>query len=873
MGICASCWGRRDRKQSKDYQPLLNGHETALQPPPNNLNKVVDILAALSTGKLPSQQQFNEIGRVLLNSNGLNEAQSGGYGPLSENGRKVVQDLKDVIQAALQVGMEKNDDDRLQHLYHRMGQISATPVSATVSVDVDALKDGSGRLESVLPSRSEARSDADTFLRSIRSIVSFVFTSSTFRYFLSDLFLTSREILADAATGVAQAASMVQERALDIEETVRPGSTEGEFLDEPVNSSDISKEGLDDLNEVGDNIQKHVEGLDQSPTSRVRDSFLDRLESFIKQAKRDPDCQASSLTILSLINKYYDRYSAAAAQVQESASDNQAQTITHGVVMELDSDLKDAFRDLKVILERFAGNSSLDPLVDKTYEALEELAKAPENSNTRIWMADCGQWLTKALNRGDWVETREARGNAEALYARGYELIQQESNSAWVTKAREAAAETQQFISAFANDRSTRRLIDALGTFQRHLRILGWSAVSAGKEAQKQRRQEVQRDILGWLLPRLLRALRAVPMPRVEYKSPPLDLVIDSLILSSADASFIPDHIGVQTLNEIHLDVIESSVSSDPVPSHPGVRTFSKSHVHIDGLRLNAHGISYYVNARGPLGGWIGWEDNGLLNVDVGRVDRAGEGMSVDLELETELASETSLFRVVNVSVDVPGLRLSIDESRHWIINKLLQPFLGPTLRTTARIVLAKQIRGWLATLDEHLFQIYQHAVDNSRRHERDEPSFSDYWEALMNIASADTDTVATNDQEEDQQRVESTTNTSLKGITYTTVTQDSPNASDPQSPQETIIAVGVGEQVLPGKGGPVDSDETPADVARESLQEIDDQAHALAEEIQGMEREAVRTRHEIEDAAERGTQRRRKEQKREGWKSSAFDL
>lgn len=81
------------------------------------LDRLVDAFAALSAGKLPTQDQITRILQVLLNSEllsgsplseTLNSSTLDGNGPMGRRGRKVIQDVRGVVQAIAQFGMEKN---------------------------------------------------------------------------------------------------------------------------------------------------------------------------------------------------------------------------------------------------------------------------------------------------------------------------------------------------------------------------------------------------------------------------------------------------------------------------------------------------------------------------------------------------------------------------------------------------------------------------------------------------------------------------------------------------------------------------------------------------------------------------------------------
>lgn len=124
LETCFSCFSSK-REEGQDREHLLpkrTQHPRCELPESSSdepLAKFIDVLTALSIGKLPSQTQINHFLRQILHSNTLQASQtiqsqitpdkvSQGSGPLSQRGRKVIQDIIHVIEALLQFGMEKN---------------------------------------------------------------------------------------------------------------------------------------------------------------------------------------------------------------------------------------------------------------------------------------------------------------------------------------------------------------------------------------------------------------------------------------------------------------------------------------------------------------------------------------------------------------------------------------------------------------------------------------------------------------------------------------------------------------------------------------------------------------------------------------------
>ena len=72
------------------------------------MDKTTSVIAALRAGKQPSQSQTNAFIEKLLESELLQAEQTAGGGELSQNGRKLAQDLRGILEAYKIYGAHKN---------------------------------------------------------------------------------------------------------------------------------------------------------------------------------------------------------------------------------------------------------------------------------------------------------------------------------------------------------------------------------------------------------------------------------------------------------------------------------------------------------------------------------------------------------------------------------------------------------------------------------------------------------------------------------------------------------------------------------------------------------------------------------------------
>ncbi|KAI0088053.1 hypothetical protein BDY19DRAFT_891712 [Irpex rosettiformis] len=907
MGLFFSCCRRQ--KDHKEREPLLPKHRVDAAadeylPSKTQLNRLVDVVAALKTGKLPTQEQLNHIIRSLLHST----APGSSYGTLSGPGRQVLSDFRELLDVLLLVGLEKNDDNKLQELAYQISKIPAVPVHADVIVNAGEsstldVQDVVGEI----PTKDEATSDITEFVLAVRQISIILLTSSTFRIILSDLFKTAREIVADTAADVGRVAATVEATADKVEKVLR--SEDATFEDTQIDANHALNELTTEVPPVSFETLTRWQLINtaESP-ERCKDAAIGRLQQAISQAHSNPEYQRALRTILYLLNDYADRLS----NISAALADAKAPTITP--ILWADNHLTEAMSHFSTLISRIASGRSIDPWVGYLRTVVCDVGKLPTENDElhelRNFFIELGSWFGLALDNPQYATSSIGRDNAEAVYDHGRCLLNDtpQSNKPWAQHIRDLMSETDQLLKAVSNDRTTSRLVDAVSTLSASLSNYARSLVHRvpGQLEQSKFRiwEVVQRDVLQWLLPRVLRAIHVIPVPRVEYRSSSLDAAIDTIYLTPASAhlSLIPDNIHVQYWSEIHLNLSEVHPEAEAEPIVPaveynGMQTHTKLRVSVKGIRFSARNIAYYACYRvfgsNKWLAWFGYEDEGLVSVDVGSRGVQDEGLSVDFEVQflpernedDQPAREEPLFLVRDVQVDLPGLRFTLDRSKHWALNKMfLQPLATPAGRILAAWVLRNQIQTLLEFLATFSGRVARNAQQFARDSQRDVET-GDYasaiWEGLIGLS--ETQAGQGDDEVEVNEEAPLTgnhTTTTAMGIVRTSVTfpSETVDGTSPARPiEESVLAIGVGEQILPGKGGPHDThgaDEYgPRELGREALDEIQSRVDEVVRVEETVVGRASKLTREAQDAAEREAGREQEEAVEGGWKSDAFDF
>lgn len=333
------CFGR-SKSRDNEREPLLptytNERGSKLNAPPDTrgsersvVDKIVDVLTALENGKVPSQDQLSGFLQVLLKSRLLEEERGKGVpgnGPTSKQGRKVIRDTRDLIQALLQFGMEKNGtygfdvlrmlhlkmtfwtfatntiaDDKLQELYFQVMQVeSPSPIQGNTKSAVytagqtalDATKQAGAEFKDqgsaghLLLSNiiltphwhyncsaptDQLAFDAATFLHALRTLFEICISSPIFRLLLADIFSIARDVVAHAAADLERAALHVQQTVAKSDDIISTGVMFDDVKDK-------GKEVAGVVTNAPQEIWNEWQVLGEDATDKTKERILERIQ-------------------------------------------------------------------------------------------------------------------------------------------------------------------------------------------------------------------------------------------------------------------------------------------------------------------------------------------------------------------------------------------------------------------------------------------------------------------------------------------------------------------------------------------------------------------------------------------------------------------
>jgi len=739
--------------------------------------QTVDALAraygALEAGKLPSAQQTDKLLRRLLNSSllqpeiGSRWAGRAGGGQLSPAGKDVVLAGRGVVQAIARLNLEKNEDNKIQKFVYSVRK-AAVQDQLEVQIELPDLD---------LPTTDELSVAGE----SLSSLGNLFVTSSQLRNsiadlttLLSDIFDKTTDELIKSADEVARASNTAAQKQQAAKQVGKRKARQlREFIEDQNLEADLKDELIERFKAIANEIQSKEEYTDAVSTlTDVARKYAKAGQNVVKEAIDQTEVDAE-----------------AGPQVHDSAY------LLKDIITAFTGPLDGVFDAAKKLTDDVEKDPTVKKLVDDLQDALD-----------RVLYSDPA-YLTSSKNQR----------RLEQLYDRAQQVSQ--NNQKFKADASAVAKELNKALDKARNDKALDSLSKAMAKLQHKTERFfnkGYSLFDG---------TGVWSDLSQVLIPRLLGALKSVPLPRVEYTSADIDVVLDGIDFTSA--SFVPHSATFKNHNEATVKRGYAAYATE----------FSTStNIHVKGIQLEAQNISYYINKKT---GWIGLEDSGLIDLKIGTPnnEHATDGLAICLTIENAKNDDNeSYFVLKKVDVDVTNFSLKIHGSQSPVRAWLGQSAVRAAAEHLLKEGLEQQIGDMFVSLDQKAWALQQRAIGAGYA----APDPLSFVKALL----APTPTLGGREFE---------LAPSHKGLTKV-----GPNG-------DSILAIGVDELLLPGKLTALGRKGKDVVHKRQSAERELEEGRRLLEEAE----------HEAEEAAEEARDEAQDQQEREGegWESDAFDL
>lgn len=162
--------------------------------------KLYGVINAFKQSRMPSNEQIDSTLKYVLQHSPVPENE------LSSEGKKLIQDSRDIIETMRLIVKEKNRDELFQNF-----------VWHTRDTDFDQAKKDPNDIIPV--DKAKAKSDGEQAVQHLRALFSLILTNAEVRKLLSDFSVIGRDLLARGAEKAAEAARPDQERLRQVDES------------------------------------------------------------------------------------------------------------------------------------------------------------------------------------------------------------------------------------------------------------------------------------------------------------------------------------------------------------------------------------------------------------------------------------------------------------------------------------------------------------------------------------------------------------------------------------------------------------------------------------------------------------------------------
>ncbi|KZT25454.1 hypothetical protein NEOLEDRAFT_1133378 [Neolentinus lepideus HHB14362 ss-1] len=699
------------------------------------------VIEAFRQGRLPDNQQIDRTLKYVVDHEPIDT------NALSPEGKRLIQDTRDIIETARIIVAKKNRDELFQNfVWHTRG------------VDTDQVKTDPN---DVLPvDQEKAKSDGKQAVQHLRTLLTLVLANSEVRKLLSDFSVIGRDLLAKGAAKAATHIGPDQERLAQVDQTAPNDQfiTEGGRVAGPeetpvleasvpgmdakikqhpreelgngatvnVNGEEKSgdqayREGQDKMQELrergegeaerqANDIQRDVDetpedtddakakkqglmnrmrGMRDNITDRIpqqhkdrandqlergrkflteeyfpeerRDQFIFRGKKVIIECQKHSDYQESIRWLLSFLEEYASHGRNAASDLKDHHQQNVAGQ----------GSIQTATTELRTLLERFANNQSMDPIIDAFNQLSED---ARQDEELRKWFKSVDAYVRKVLLEPGFVIEPQCNHEANELKDSGRYFYDDKYKGHFDNLFDTIGS----WFRAMGDDPLNKRFGNDWARLTRDLLF--------DSEGSLKYKPELWNDVRKVIMPTLIDQVGYIPIPRIEYTDKELDLVIENLTLSGRNV--FPNYVTLEAHN--HMKFSPYNAISDEM-HHEFILTLGH-------IQADMRDVAFYFRKKSGIPKLT---DSGLADVLLG-----GSGLTATIHLVGSNKDRSSVFKVKNVNVKVDSLKFSIRDSKHDLLYKTLRPLATGLVKKQIQKALEGALRTGLEYVDGQLVTV-----------------------------------------------------------------------------------------------------------------------------------------------------------------------
>ena len=653
----------------------------------NRKMKFYGVVQAFKNGRMPDNKQIDEA-LVYAEKNSPVDVSK-----LSPDGAQLVKDIREIIATMRLMVKEKNANEEFQNfMYHstKADYKGVTGLKAPISKD-------------------ETVKDRETAGEALKTLVKLFLRNGEARKLFSDLGIIGRDIFADAAQFAAGKVRPDEERLAsadqpapdnefheEVPELVKKDQLAAQAEEARIASQNKAQEAANSIDPNASDEQKKQAAAEQLADAKNkllakvpekhkeiakehkdktlnylketfpeerRDQFIYRLKKVLVECQRHKDYQDAMDFFLTAFENY-----------KGVASDIHTQTEQNAKSLSSEGNLATAQSTFRTLIERFANGKPTQPIVDALDVLYNDVAKDPE---LKEYMKKIDVYVRRCVQEPGFVMKEESNTQARQLRDGGQKFftgVSDTQKGKYQPHFENFFRQVEVFFKAMGDDPLNQQFGDKWHKMGRDLFF--------NAEGKVTFKPHLWDDIRDPILPQLIKHIGFVPVPRIEYSDPMVDLVIENLNVDPAN--IIPNLIEIDAHHYHKMSAFKSIKDN-----HRGSVKLLLSQIQTD-LR----DVSWAINKKK---GFPSLKDSGLADVFLG-----GSGLTVSVTLETSTGNK-NVFVVKQVKAKIHKIDFAIRKSKHDLLVKILRPLATSLIKKQICKAAEGGIRDALEKLNEHL--------------------------------------------------------------------------------------------------------------------------------------------------------------------------
>ena len=603
---------------------------------------------------------------------------------LSKDGQKLIADVREIIETARQMVLQKNSQEEFQKFLH-----ASTKADVSDRVGVKAPVDP-----------KDAKKDAETAGEALQTLIKLFLRNGELRKLFQDVAVVGRDVFADA-TSKASDLARPDEEALakvdhpapdnefheDIPNALKPkrdvAAKAQNEVEKAVDTNADAKTNANNLLAAAKNVipDKHKEVLNEHtektknylkekfPKER-QDQFVYRLKKIVVECQRHREYQDAMEFFLTAFELYKGHAAHIHGQVENAAVNARGE-----------GNVQTAESTFRTLIERFANGRSTQPMLDALDMIYTDIKNDPE---LKEWFGKLDKFLRNCVQVPGYIMKDEVNTQSRQLVEAGkkFFVVQDGKVSGkYAAHKDKLFDEVETFFTGMAEDPLNKKFgddwkrlvqdifLDSNGnaTFKPHL----WS------------------DIRDPILPELAKHIGYVPIPRIEYSDKQVDLVIENLTVEMQN--LLPNVVEIHNNNYVKFSAYKQIKD---VNRH-------SLRIALSQIQSDMRDIHFSIVKKT---GFPKIKDSGTADVFVG-----GKGLEVDVEIEFENIQgrkRQHVFTVKRVKANVAKLDFAIRHSSKDLLIKILKPLASGLIKKQIAKAIEAAIREGLEKADSELVSL-----------------------------------------------------------------------------------------------------------------------------------------------------------------------